>query len=783
MPRWEKKTDKNGNSEIISLRDKNTRINMPMTRFREKKGTLAGGDREGTEKIMEGLTRFYHHHGFDPVASGNSVKAFPRDLTPWEVKEARLGNTARFGGRAGNRALDDEKREDNLQKTLKAIENGKKKQAAKDGNTSGKRRLEADAESSQGPSAGAQKRRRRGQEVDPGLTALNEGYATHQDAFTVQGSRNDIGFQGNFRDQPRGYPQVPRPPQVGINAYGTTRAPYQRSELQAQQPPMQNTSSLNSIYPSIGTSSNPAQRRAQQAPYGGVNMQAARSPYENAQVQTPLNDSSQYPPSTVGTGRVPTVRPVEQRRAPRVDNYHEYPRNTAQDGPTSQINPGQYPRGPVSGNSYGPPVQRQELHEAKAAPRRSGNTLGLGGRGLHHAPQQVLGKRGHRDFGEVDVNQNQTYGTQQEPINSEATPDSELVAPPKRRRTDGNHNMAPPEQRQRRLERTLRPNRYGVMGAPTPLLPPDEFFGSPQPTPLYNGNEEGRLMSPEEVSRQLGGVFGGPSPMPTLNQSTSQHMGGAPTRHSEYVQRTPQGYEPSQVLGKHRREDPVDHWGENAYAPQQNLGQQGPRRSNGAPEQGIHMSQPKRRRTEGYYAPPAQAPTAQVINNARRGAERDAHLPSSQLYTNQHIPNFHQAPQVESARRMLPQHSYINGPPIYNHTSHQVAHTQGQSLAPMPSQAGQRNQSDIRDVRPSNGQESQSIHNALSYTREVFREWTGEEAPVTNLEDSYNVQYREIRAEFRAWWRSGDNPQRMDPVPELWRMPPWRGTIEDWGAQ
>lgn len=781
MPRWEKKTDKNGNSEIISLRDKNTRINMPMTRFREKKGTLAGGDREGTEKIMEGLTRFYHHHGFDPVASGNSVKAFPRDLTPSEVKEARLGNTARFGKRAGNRALDDEKREDNLQKTLKAIENGKKKQAAKDGNTSGKRRLEDDAESSQGPSAGAQKRRRRGQEVDPGLTALNEGYAPHQEASTVQGSRNDVGFLGNVRDQPRGYPQVSRPPQVGINAYGATRAPYQRSDLQAQRPPVQNTSSMNSIYPSIGTSSNPAQRRAQQAPYGGVNMQAARSPYENAQAQTPLNHSSQYPPSTVGTGRVPTVRPVEPRQGPRVDNYHEYPRNTAQGGPMSQINPGQYPRGPVSGNSYGPPVERQEPHEANAAPRRTGNTLGLGGRGLHRAPQQVLGKRGHRVVDEVG---DQVYGTQQRPINIEGTRDSDFSAPPKRRRTDENYNTVAPQQRQRRPERTLRPNHYGAKGAPTPLLPPNEFFGSPQPTPLYNGNEEGSLMSPEEVSRQLGGVFGGPSPMPTLNQSTSQHMGGAPTRHSGYVQRTPQGFEPQQVLGKHRREDPMEHRGENPYAPQPNLGQQGPGRFHGAPEQEIHMPQPKRRRmpdTEGYYAPPVQAPQAQVVKKARN-RERDARLPSPQLQINQPAPNLYQAPHMEGARRMLPQNNYTNGAPIYNNASAPNTHAQGQPLAPIPPQVSQQAHFDVRDVLPSNGQESQSIHNALSYTRDVFHEWTGLESPVTNLEDSYNVQYREIRAAFRVWWRSGNNPQRRDPVPELWRMPPWRGTIEDWGA-
>lgn len=781
MPRWEMKTDKNGNSEIISLRDKNTRVNMPMTRFREKKGTLAGGDREGTEVIMEGLTRFYHHHGFDPVASGNSVKAFPRDLTPWEVKEVRLGNTARFGGRAGNRALDDEKREDNLQKTLKAIENGKKKQAAKEGNSSGKRRLEDDAETSQGPSAGAQKRRRRGQEVDHGLAALNEGYIGHQGIPTFEHRQDN--FQGSFHRQHGGYSQPPRPSQVHTNTYGAAQAPYQRSDLQAQPLPIQNPYELSHAHPSIGTSFDPVQRRTQQAPFGGVNTQTARSPYENTQAQVPMINSSQYPRNIVGTGRVPTLRPMEPSQDPRVDNYHESrgvdPRNTSLSGPVSQIHPGHHPRGPMSSNSYGPPVQRQERHEANAAPRRTGNTLGPGGRGLHHAPQQVLGKRGHRDFGEVDVNHNQTYGTQQEPTNIEPTPDSGFVAPSKRRRTDGNHNTAPPQQRQRRPERTIRPNHYGAEGAPTPLLPPNDFLGSPQPGPLYNVNEEERLMSPEEVSRRRGDVFGSPNPMPTLNQSTRQLMGGTPTRQTEYVQRTPQGYERQQVLGKHRREDSTGQSGENIYMPQQNPGQQGQQNYLGA------AAGPKRRRmpsTERYYAPPARAPTAQVVNTAGR-AERDAHLASPQIYTNQQVPSFHPASQVEGARRMPPQHPYINRPPRYVDQSSQIAQTQAHPPATMPPQASRRAYSDIRDVRPSNGQESQSIHNALSYTRQVFQEWTGLEAPVTNLEDSYNVQYREIRAAFRAWWTSGNNPQRRNPVPELWRMPRWRGTIEDWSAR
>lgn len=126
--------DKDGNPSRVPLRSKNNRINMPMVRFREKKRTIAGEDRDGSEVIRAGFLDFYHQHGFDPVASGRSTKGFLRDLKPWEareVKEVRLGNTADFGGRAGDRAVNDEKRKEGLEKTVKSIQNAKEKQAAK----------------------------------------------------------------------------------------------------------------------------------------------------------------------------------------------------------------------------------------------------------------------------------------------------------------------------------------------------------------------------------------------------------------------------------------------------------------------------------------------------------------------------------------------------------------------------------------------------------------------------------------------------------------------------
>ena len=773
-----------------------------MTRFREKKGTLAGGDREGTQVIMDGLSRFYETHHFDPVAAGNTVKPFPRDLEPWEVKQVRLGNTARFGGRAGNRALDDEQREDNLQKTLKSIENGKKKQAAKNESSGKKRPLEDDAAGSQDSSAAPapQKRRRTGHEVDPGLAILNEGYAGPHGMQTAEQGRHAYGIQGNPHRHQGGLPQVPRPSQVHMSPYGAAQASYQHPGLQGRPQSMQHPSGFRRTSPNIGTTPNPAQRRAQQAPYGGVYMQATRSPYENRQAQVPYNNNTmnngyyaggQYPRGNTGTGRAPTFGPEGPQLVPPVGNRHVTygidRRNMVQSGPTPQSQPGNYIQGPASGNTYGQPVQRQANTVANAAPRPTGNTLGPGGRGSHQAPQQVLGKRGRQVEGEAGLNHDQGYGSQQQPIDVEATPDIYSNAPPKRRRTDGNHEIVPQQPRPGHNGRTPqqpRPQYYGPGGAPSSLIRPDASFSNPQPTSTYNDDAEDALMPPEELFRQLGGIFDVPSQTPPPTRRVDQGMANAPTQRSEYIQHVPQTYEPRQVLGKHRRDEYMNQSPEASYVPRQNLGQQGPQNNFAAPEHDVHMPGPKRRRmpgTEGYYAPPAQTPRAQVVRNAHR-AERDAHLPSPQLYTDQHNLDFHQVPQVGGAVPRREQHNYINDTRIYTNQSPYIARNQAHPLAPLPPQTRRQTHPDIRDVRPSNSQESQSLHDALGFTREVYYAWTGEEAPVTNLEDSYNVQYREIRAAFRVWWGSMNNPHGHGPMPDLWRMQPWNGSIEDWQA-
>ena len=734
MPRWERKIDKSGRATITSLKGKNTRINMPMTRFREKKGTIAGSDREGTEVIMDGLRRFYNHHGFDPVAAGNSVKSFWRDLEPWEVKQVRLGNTSQFGGRAGKRAVDNETRQAKMEKTLKSIENGKNRQAAKNG--AGKRNRDDDDADSQGSSVGPPKRRRIGQEADSGLAAFHQGYIGQQAAPTFGHGQNNLGFQPGFAQQQGRYAQATGPFRVQYSAYGPQ------------------------------TFSPPAPRRTQQHSYDGVDMQATRTPYVNAQAPTPLNNSllnseyypeDQYPRFNTGVQSFGSQRPQQTPQ-----RSHQVLRDVSNTRPRAEFRSQRY------------------LQDADIFPRPAGNTLAPGGHRVNQVPQQVLGKRRQQDVNGLEsagdrrtgsatgagwgvpAAPNNNFGPRDSALaigsgqeNLDVQADSDLQRNPENKRR--RHNPPPgTEHRQqchRHPERTPRPSHYGAGGAPTPLMPSDQFFGNAQLHADPPGN----------------------------------HGIGTPqTRQSERFQNVPRRHEPQQVLGKHRREDPMGRWGETMYAPYQNLGEQGPGGDFGIIGEDIHMPDPKRRRMPGqggYLAPPTQAPPAPTVKKARR-RERDAQVPPLQLNTDERIANSQHTPQVLGAVQIPPQNIHPNNIP-----AGVGGPTQGfDSLGPNPPQLSMLPQTylqaptDIRDRRPSNGDESQSLDSALRYTREAFREWTGLEAPVTNLEHSYNVQYREIRSAFRTWWRSEENPHRGDQLPELWRALRWSGGMDDWDA-
>ena len=737
MPRYEKVKDKRNNSAMVPLRSINTRINMPMLRFREKKGTIAGSDRDGTDEIMDGLRRFYHHHGFDPVAEGNSVKAFPRDLEPWEVKQLKLRNTSQFGSRAGHRALDHDARQANMRKTLKAIENGKKRQAAKDGDGARKRNREGDDPDFQGSSVGPPQRHRRGQEVDPGLAALNEGFIGQQAAPTFNHGQNGYGSQPNFVQQYGGYAQATRPPQVRYSDYGPQTFDF------------------------------PA-RRSQQQPYGGVDLQATRSPRVNTQAPAPLDNSllaSQYYPED------------------QIPRFNIGVQNVGSRGPqqTSRFATPQNPRMPAQ-------VQQQRHVESPySVPTPGGNSLAPGGGRVQQAPRQVLEKRRQRDVPEFGVedtewpvpaarksgsmNLNIPNGSGQQHHNVQTHSDANSNPAHKRQRHNPPPVTQPTQQRRGHHSQMPPPSRYGAGGAPTPLMPLDPTFGGAQPGSNSLGNAEVQLQSPATIARELDELFQGSNPTPTPNRSGIHGINNSQSQQS--VQHDPRRQEPRQVLGKHRREDTMGPWGE-----EQDWGD-----DFGGLEQNIDVPAPKRQRmrTEGDHTPPVQAPPARPVRPARR-RERDAQRHRLHLNTDEPIPNTQQTPQVFGANQLPPPQN------IYNSNAPTSIGGPSQGLDPLASlppqhpvlpQVYPQAPPDIRDMRPANGDESQSLDSALRYTRDAFREWTGQEAPVTNLEDSYNVQYREIRTAFRIWWRSEG---RGHPMPELWRARRWSGTMDEWDA-
>lgn len=691
MPRWERWTNKNGtNPRIVELRDKNVRINMPMTRFREKKGTIAGGKRDGSEIIRAGLLNFYHHHGFDPVASGNSVKAFPRDLEPWEAKEVRLGNSAKFGARAGGRALSDKKREDNAQKLLKSIENGKKRQAARGG--AGKRPLpdeDDDGDDSNAPN------KRVCQE--PGLIPSHVG---------TKGKSGESSKRGRGKKAPSS--KIQR-----YGTYGAVQAPHQiPTPIGVYQPQVQQFNNQyvagysQPTYPGFGMELAPGPNQLQQnAQYGGQtwpvqgryetsgtwetehttgqsNLRQAVPPgpyvpqhiLRGMQEQDVL-DEAEYNPYVIEENRQRMLR--QGMNGVPMGHY------ISQSRPFSNLNQqGSFP-GYANSGSYGPPVQHPGLsQDTNAAPKPKGNSLGPGGSKVHQAPQQVLGKRVRRNAGGVEDGENRRNEetrqvkrpvpiapkpvestsrvipneTQQDQADVQANSAPDAGLSQKRRRNNGTPGTEPMPQRRRRNGRTPLPQYYGAGGAPEPYLPPppDEFIGTTQPMTEFAGDEEGPSKSPEELIRNRLDIF---------------EVDGAVT-----------------------------------------------------------------------YRSPAIA------------GENDG----SNENTNDTIPNDDQAPQVADAKGPDP------------------------PQPPMPAQAEPEVPFDIRDVRPVDGWQSQSLDYALRYTREAYLEWTGKNAPVTNLEDCYNVQYQEIRSAFQDWWTSEENAERLEPMPELWGLEPWDGTVIDW---
>lgn len=823
MPRWiRKKKPKTDDLITKYIGSPNTHVNMPSQRFRDEKGTVAGNIRQGTDKIRKGLKAFFAENAFDPSLTG-STRGFARDLFPWEQDSVKLGNTGKHGMRAGeSRALDEETRNKNLQKTLRKIEKGKEK-------------AEADARKA---SSAFGKRPREDQ----------DGY--DQDSNPAQrksksGGRSRNGHRKPASSQPQRY-----------GTFGAAPTPYQ------------NTSTLE----------------AGGCSYSGT-YGTAPSPYQNINVSAGNQQAHSLGNNHFAENqRVPYYQGIGLETDTRLDQLQQECRGQMWSAQGSigqnnyrglQYQPQHNPSPDYTYNIQdGPPVQHQGfINGTNGAPKHEGDTLGQGGRRLYQTPKQILGRRGREDSDEIDQNiytrkkeaagvgrsarnaqygyvesgnpviQNQTqeergadispseqqqigqiqnmgYHAGQFESSVQAHRDAENGAPSKRQRKDENPGIVPGPRRRGQYERTPRRRYYGAAGAPVPLLSLEEPFGTSQPVSDFNEDTEGPLKSPEELFRTMpdllgsygdaasrnfsstdqgfydrtaadigpsnplnGDVYEGPILVAASNESMDQGTTDAPSRHSEYLERLSEGRLPEQILGKHRRGDHVGEWEQDAYVPEQDIGEQEPQGQESNCNE--HTSEPKPKRrditaTESYYSPPAQNPKAATVQKERE-AEWDARLPPPQLHINENIPDVSQSP-VEDAHLTPPQHIYINGTVINFDEAPQAADAQAPNppQAPPPAQAEPGAPSDFRDVRPVNGSQSQSLDRALRYTREAYRDWTGEAAPVTNLEDTYNVQYREIRAAFRVWWKSEQNPQRLDPLPELFRMKAWGGAVENW---
>ena len=410
-------------------------------------------------------------------------------------------------------------------------------------------------------------------------------------------------------------------------------------------------------------------------------------------------------------------------------------------------------------------------------------------------------------------------------------------APSKRRRTDAAPGTKSKQPRRRRNGKPPQPQHYGARGAPTPLVvPPKEhlqnqslFFGShviPRQGSDYYPDEGTVFDLGQDTYPPIGGqgfvhdsvnlencqnLVSGSNPQfdnqplssglsPSMNKDDPSYSGecgglgvspdivgpnwsGVSSYYPEYLLPMSAGNEYQQIFEKDGQGEPRGHWGEDRYKSHQDLPEQGPEKRPREEESGTLEPKPKRRlmpQTEGYHSPSVQASKAGALRKARK-SERDAHLTPPQFHISPTIPELDEATPAKSTHML---HTQRNFDGRINRHSPQVPHNQNPNALHAPVLAGAEEQEswDIRNVRPANGVQSLSVDNALRYTREAFSEWTGKEAPVTNIEDTYNVQYQEIQSAFRMWWNSETNPQYLEPLPELYRMEAWSGGLEDWKA-
>lgn len=792
MPRWiRRKIPKTDRFIIRYIGSPNTHVNMPSQRFRDEKGTVAGSKRDGTKKLKEGLKAYFAEHRFDPSLTG-STRGFGRDLMPWEQDLVKLGNTGKHPGRAGeDRALDDETRNKNLQKIMKKIKKGREKMAAD--------AAKAGGASGHPPAAPLPHQNTSILEAGESSNYRTYGAAPlpYQNASTLEaGGRSSYGTYGAAA-----LPYIPSHP--GDQFQRESRGPTWSAQGHIERnyhPAAQYQQQYAPIYTSNNPYNSPIQH---QGLSNGAN--GAPKHRENTLGQGGRK-ASQRPKQVLGKrGRKDTsefdegerrrendgaeaARPFPSAQNETIEpEYHAFYNETRQehdveDWPSEQQQAGklessiQANRDPEDGAPFkrrrknvnpGKEPTRQRRRQNGRTPRTQ--YYGAGGAPSSlPSPEELFGNR--PDIFEVNIkgdaaglyfdNTDNNYGNTGNTFDWNAEDQGEQADAP-----NGRTLNAGPD--------AYQPTRHDYL-ADWPVYTNDDQS-------LYSGS--GANIGPGAPPN--GDVYGALGPVAGSNESGEQGMSDAQSRPSEYLQRISEGWVPQQILGKRQQEEPAAEWDQDAGAPERNFGDQQPGEHAGHEEESSHEPKAKRRRmpaTEGYYAPPAQAPRASTAKRARK-EERDAHLPPLELHINERLTSVDQAPRVEDVHSK-PREISVNRSTINFDEVTQVADAQGPDppQAPIRAQSEQQVPSDIRDVRPGNAWQTLSLDNALRYTREDYLEWTGTEAPPTNLEDSYNVQYREIRAAFQAWWTLNQIPLSLGSRPELFRLKAWSGAIEDWKA-
>ena len=494
MPRWERKQDKNNGFITIPLRGKNTRINMPMVRFREKKGTVAGENREGTKSIIEGLTALYQHHGFDPELTG-STKDFDRDLKGWEIKQVRLGNAGQFGKRAGPRALDEQRKADNQKKLEKTIRNGRDEDA--NGTRRKRKRPAQDQYDVSGDSQAANKRPRKHVRAQSG-----ESSRQSREKRPSSSNAHQYGTYG-----------AAQPPLQNMSPTGGYH------QLRAQTPSYHyDEGRYQSLYPHNGMALTSSLDQPQRTPSGSLRAQYGRS-HANTRQSSPTQPH--VPLHLVR--RIADYEPVRDHggfASPQIFGQEEL------QTPTTGDDIEENRRLRLRHEIYGEPLHQHTVRNQPISrtdmtqlPEIETNTLGPGGRSVYQTPKQVLGKRRQQDteddHGDDDI---QSYNptvasiSQQDQSKFPTIQISAAESQQKRRRTNGNPVTVPePQHRRQNVQdvQSRRPQLCGPGGAPQPVLPPREVL-RPTQTGL-DGNAQDPYMSPEDVDRMLEDIFNIPT--------------------------------------------------------------------------------------------------------------------------------------------------------------------------------------------------------------------------------------------------------------------------------